>query len=42
MAKYIVAETVTHYHEVEIDDELDILDIVDVRKGKFLCSSPCA
>ena len=29
MAKYIISENVVHYHEVEIDDELDILDIVN-------------
>ena len=29
MKKYVVAETVTYYHMVEIDDELDIEDIVN-------------
>lgn len=29
MAKYIVAENVIHYHEIEIDDELNIDEIVE-------------
>lgn len=28
MKRYVVTETVNHYHMVEIDDELDIEDIV--------------
>lgn len=29
MKKYVIAETVTHYHMVEIDDELNIEDVVE-------------
>ena len=27
--KYMVCEVVKHYHEIEIDDELEVLDIVN-------------
>lgn len=33
MRKYVIAETVTHYHMVEIDDELDIEDVVKTAKS---------
>lgn len=32
MAKYIIAESVTHFHEVECDDELDIEQVIDKAK----------
>lgn len=32
MKKYVIAETVTHYHMVEIDDELNIDDIVSLAR----------
>lgn len=35
MKRYVVAETVTHYHLVEIDDELDIDDIVKTSKANL-------
>lgn len=28
MKKYVIAETVTHYHMVEIDDEIDIEAVI--------------
>lgn len=37
MKKYVIAETVTHYHLVEIDDELDIDDII--REARLLLST---
>lgn len=38
--KYMVCETVKHYHEVDIDDELDIQDIIDqANAAKAMCDT---
>lgn len=29
MKRAIIAETVIHYHEVEYDDELDMMDVIE-------------
>ena len=28
MKKYMIAETVTHYHSIQVDDEVDICDVI--------------
>lgn len=33
MKKAIIAETVIHYHEVEYDDELDMMDVIEEAKA---------
>lgn len=32
MKKYVIAETVTHYHSIEVDDEVDICDVIKEAK----------
>lgn len=32
MKKYVIAETVTHYHSIEVDDEVDISDVIKEAK----------
>ena len=32
MKKYVIAETVIHYHSIEVDDEVDIYDVVKEAK----------
>lgn len=32
MKKYVIAETVTHYHSIEVDDEVDICNVIGEAK----------
>ena len=32
MKKYVIAETVTHYHSIEVDDEVDICNVIKEAK----------
>lgn len=33
MKQYKIAETVTHYHMIEIDDDIDINEVINSARG---------